>query len=202
MNYSYNELLEFVNSKSLVHSKTFINGLEQDDSYKLWACVKGCGELQLSEALPKLFSLLSTKLEKHLCDVSGITVWAIAQFDFTTIESDVKELIENPVNDSKAYGADILGFFNNEQSLFMLGELLNDNGKVLSYACLSLSKHGEVAIPLLKAHLVNSASLEKKVLLLDALKRVNTDSSNSVIKEYFQEEKSQELLDIRERFLG
>lgn len=179
---------------------TFLKGLENPDPYIVWHAIKGVGLKKIREAVPTLVQILGTPPEPlgedENTDLCRIAAWALAEIGYDDMAQYVQGIEKNPNPLLREGFADALGMTKDPRALEALGKLMSDPvPSVRLWAALSLSKLGEVALPVIDHKLGNTSDLRTAFYLLDALRKIGTPSAREITNRYLEKSEWKELKD-------
>ena len=200
---TYQEIISLINEVDSADESIFIAGLQSTDEHVVWHAAKACGLKKIKKAISKLFELLGKKcIDMDGTDVRRISAWSLSQYDFSEISILINQFY-NSTNVLMREGiSDLLGLIKDNQVLPLLDELMNDSeDNVLLWASLSLSKHKDEAVSIIKKHLNKTNNLNKNIYLLDALKKIGSERAIKLVKNYKTETNNNDEIKFIESFL-
>jgi hypothetical protein len=186
---AYSEIALAVDNYEKENPLRFLKALESDDPLVVWQAIRGCGLKKITEAVPRLVQILGEPCEPlgadGNTDLRRIAASSLAEIGFETVIPYLVEIEKNENVLLREGFADLLGMTEDRRALPILDRLMVDQDySVRLWTALSLSKHGDKAVPILERHLRNKPDKRTTVYLLDALKKIGTPLAIKTGQEY------------------
>lgn len=197
------EMIAAANDPNYSDDEFFLRGLDSSNPTTVWWAIRGCGLKRLKKAIPKLLEILGKPcVSLGETDARRIAALSLSEMGFDAFKDYVNEIDTHPNQLLREGVADALGLTKDPRALTILDRLLNDKDcSVLLWTSLALAKVGNPSIPYIKRHLVETKALKKALYLLDALKKIDTYESRSVITEYLTATPFQEVKQHKDKFI-
>lgn|GEM_PF-6074161 len=186
------QLLQRATEKKEKPSLTSVRDLFSIPSDEVsWATINLCGQTRMVEATDLILAAVAAKRSTLSEEkITSIAAWSLAQFDASHVVDKIERRLANADPTTKLCFADYLGFIKNEKALHLLDRLIQQpETKISLWAALSLSKHGELAIPILRRNLFALTREDPIVFILDALGKIGTPAAASVASDFLATEK-------------
>ena len=166
---------------------SFRQALESEDDYIRWYGAKGIGMKGDELGIPALLQALSRPaLDLGGTDVRRISAWALAQFALHEVMTAYEEVVDK--NELLREGlADVLGLIGDTRSIPKLASFVKEDSRsVALWAALSMSKIGDPAVEPICQLLDGDLDTERRVLLFDALSKINSSKSLHALNLYLK----------------
>jgi HEAT repeat protein len=197
------DMIAAANDPNHADDATFLNGLDSSNPSTVWWAIRGCGLKRLEGAIPKLLEILGKPcVSLGETDARRIAALSLSQMGFDNIKDYVIDIhkSQNPL--LREGVADALGLTKDPRAVNILDGLMHDEDRsVLLWTSLSLAKLGNISVPYIRRHLCDTKDLVKVFYLLDALKKIGTEESKSVLNEYLKATPFEEVREHRNRFV-
>ena len=206
MNQSNHELqliTHAVDNYTSEDDETFLRELDNTNPYVVWHAIRGVGLKRIRAAVPKLVQILGNHAvplgEDGNTDLRTIAAWALAEIGYDSLVEYLGEIENNPNPLLREGFADTLGMTRDPRALDALDaldKLMSDpTPSVGLWAALSLSKLGEISLPVIERKLDGLSDLRRAVYLLDSLKKIGTPRAHEIARRYLEKSGSPELKD-------
>jgi HEAT repeat protein len=202
MHTTVDEMMAAANDPSHAEDAIFLSGLDSSNPSTVWWAIRGCGLKKLEKAIPKLLEILGRPcVSLGETDARKIAALSLSQMGFDSIYDYILDIHENSNALLREGVADALGLTKDPRAVNILNRLMDDDDRsVLLWTSLSLAKLGDVSVPFIRRHLFESKNLVKVFYLLDALKKIGTEESKTVITEYLNATPFEEVRQHRDKF--
>lgn len=181
----------------------FLHGLTSSNPTTVWWAIRGCGLKKVVESIPQLLEILGKPcVSLGKTDVRRIAALALSQMGLDSLINYVRAISQNRNALLREGVADTLGLIPDPRAVPILAEMLNDEDhSVLLWACLAISKFGNLGLTPLQGHLLRTTDQTKALYILDALSKIGTEEAQGIVVWYLDTTPFKEMRKHRDRFL-